>query len=66
MKKQKYPPGWDEKRVNEVIAHYENQTEEEEYEEIEAALKAENVTLMDIPTELVPKVQALLARKRSA
>jgi len=66
MKKQKFPPGWDEKRVNEVIAHYENQTEDEEHAEIEAALKAENTTLMDIPTELVPKVRALLARKRSA
>jgi hypothetical protein len=65
-KKQKFPPGWDEKRVEEVIAHYENQTEDEEAAEIEAALKAENITLMDIPTELVPKVRALLARKRSA
>jgi hypothetical protein len=66
MKKKKFPPGWDEKRVKEVIAHYENQTEDEEHAEIEAALKAENTTLMDIPTELVPKVRALLARKRSA
>ena len=66
MKKQKFPPGWNEKRVKEVIAHYENQTEDEESAEIEAALKAENTTLMDIPTELVPKVRALLAAKRSA
>ena len=65
-KKQKFPPGWDEERVKEVIAHYENQTEDEEAAEIAAALKAENVTLMDIPTELVPEVRALLARKRSA
>lgn len=66
MKPQKFPPGWDEKRVKEVIAHFGNQTEDEEHAEIEAALKAENVTLMDIPTDLVPKVRALLARKRSA
>lgn len=65
-KKQKFPPGWDEERVKEVIAHYEKQTEDEEAAEIAAALKAENVTLMDIPTELVPEVRALLARKRSA
>jgi hypothetical protein len=65
-RKQKFPPGWDEKRVKEVIARYENQTEDEEHAEIEAALQAENVTPMDIPTELVPKVRALLARKRSA
>ena len=66
MKKQKYPPGWNAKRVKDVIEHYENQTEDEEDAEIEAALKAENTTLMDIPTDLVPKVRALLARRRSA
>ena len=66
MKKQKFPPGWDEKRVKEVIAHYENQTEDEEFADIEAALEAEDVTLMAIPTELVPEVRALLARKHSA
>ena len=66
MKKQKFPPGWDEKRVKEVIAHYENQTEDEEFAEIEAALDAKDMTLMAIPTELVPEVRALLARKQSA
>jgi hypothetical protein len=66
MKKQKYPAGWDEKHVKEVVAHYENQTEDEGHAEIEAALKSENVTLMGIPTELVPKVRALLARQKSA
>ena len=59
-------PLWNEKRVKEVIAHYDNQTEDEEHGEIEAALKAEKTTLMDILTELVPKVRALLAGKRSA
>ena len=66
MKKQKFPPGWDEKRVKEVIAHYENQSEDEEFAEIEAAREAEDITLMAIPTELVPEVRALLARKHSA
>jgi hypothetical protein len=37
MKTQKFPPGWDEKRVQELIAHYENQTEDEEFADIEAA-----------------------------
>src|SRR5438093_12434380 len=66
MKKQKSPPGWDEKRVKEVIAHYENQTEDEEFAEIEAALEAKDVTLMAIPTDLIPEVRALVARKQSA
>jgi hypothetical protein len=66
MKKQNFPPGWDEKRVKKLIAHYENQTEEEEFADIEAAREAEDITLMAIPTELVPKVRALLARKQGA
>jgi hypothetical protein len=66
MKEQKFPPGWDEKRVKEVIAHYENQTEDEEFAEIEAAREADDITLMAIPTELVPEVRAILARKHSA
>jgi len=39
MKKQKnFPPGWDEARVRRVLAHYEEQTEEEAVAEDEAAL----------------------------
>ena len=64
MSKQKFPPGWDEKRVKELIEHYENQTEDEEFADIEAARDAEDITLMAIPTELVPEVRALLARPR--
>ena len=64
--KQEYPPGWNEKRVREVIDYYENQTDEEHLAEIEAALRAENITMMAVPTELVPKVRALIAKKRSA
>jgi len=59
MKKQVFPPGWDEKRVKELIAHYEGQTEDEECIDIEAAREAEDITLMAIPTELVPEVRAL-------
>lgn len=66
MNKQKFPPGWNEKRVQELIAHYENQTEDEEFAEIEAARQAEDITLMAIPRELVPEVRALLARKPRA
>jgi hypothetical protein len=61
-----FPPGWDEERVKEVLAHYEKQTENEEFAEIEAALEADDTTLMAIPRELVPEVRAILARKHSA
>jgi hypothetical protein len=60
--KTKFPPGWDEERVRQVLAHYEDQTEDEQFAEIESAREAEGTTLMAIPTELVPEVRALLGR----
>lgn len=66
MKQQEFPPGWDEKRVRELISRYENQAEDEEFADIEAAREAEDVTMMAIPTELVPEIRALLARKQTA
>lgn len=65
MSEQKFPPGWDEARVREVLAHYENQTEDEQFADIEAARELEGLTMMAVPTELVPEVRALLARKQS-
>jgi hypothetical protein len=66
MSDQKFPPGWDANRVRQVLAHYENQTEDEQFAEIEAAREAVGVTLMAVPTELVPLVRELIARKSSA
>ena len=61
MKKNKFPPGWSEERVNEVLTHYENQSEEEALAEDEAAYEDENQTLMEIPKDLVPRVRELIA-----
>ena len=60
------PPGWDDARIREVLQHYEGQSEEEQAEEIEAALSANGVTMMAVPSELVDQVQALIASKQSA
>jgi hypothetical protein len=65
MSEQRFPPGWDEKRVQQVLAHYENQTEDEEFAEIEATREGENITFMAVPTQLVSKVNALIARESS-
>ena len=65
-KKQKFPPGWDEKRVRKVLAHYENQTDGEAVAEDEAAYEREGQTVMIVPTELVPKIRQLLGRRRGA
>ena len=63
--RQKFPPGWNEERVRQVIAHYENETEDEQFAEIEAAREADGVTMIAVPTELVPEVRALIARKEN-
>ncbi len=66
MRKQKFPPGWDEERVRQVIAHYEDQGEDEQFADIEAAQEAEGITMMAVPNDLVPEVRALIARKHTA
>ncbi len=64
MKKNKFPPGWDEDRVRKVLVHYEEQSEEEAVAEDEAAYEDQNNTFMEIPNELVPKVRELIAQHR--
>ena len=62
MKKNKFPPGWDEERVQSVIAHYEQQTEDEAVAEDEAAFEDESSMLIEVPIELVPAVRELIAK----
>jgi len=52
MSNQRLPSGWDEKRVKELIEHYEKQTEDEEFAAIEAAREAEDVTSGQSPAAL--------------
>jgi hypothetical protein len=66
MSDQRFPPGWDEQRVRDVIAHYEKQTEDEQFAEIEAAREEQDITMIAVPNDLAPEVRALIARKRSA
>ena len=60
-----FPPGWDEDRVRRVMAHYEEQTEEEAAAEDEAALEDKTQTLMEVPNDLVPAVRELIAKRRA-
>ena len=39
MKEDKFPPGWNTERVQQVLAHYEEQTEEETVTEDEATFE---------------------------
>ena len=60
----KFPPGWDEARVRRVLAHYEEQTEDEAVAEDEAAAEDRTQTVMEIPSELVPAVRELIAKRQ--
>ena len=48
-----------------MLAHYEEQTEEEAVAEDEASLEDATQTVMEVPKELVPAIRELIA-KRSA
>ena len=64
MKQNKYPPGWDEERVQRVIDYYENQTEDEAVAEAEEAFRNEFITKVEIPMELVSTVRELISKRK--
>lgn len=59
----RFPDGWDEERVREVIEYYESQTEDEAVAEDEAAFEDKTQTVMVIPNDLVPAVTELIAKR---
>ena len=65
MKKNKYPPGWDEDRVKRILLHYEEQTENEAIAEDESAWEDKSQTFIEVPSDLVPLVRELIAKKAS-
>jgi hypothetical protein len=64
MNQGKFPTGWDEEKVQRVLAHYEEQTEEDALLEDEAGIEPSE-TVMNVPHDLVPKVRELIAKRRS-
>lgn len=64
MTQNKFPEGWDEEKVRNVIRAYEEQTEDEAVAEDEARFGA-NATVMNVPHDLVPVVRELIARRQS-
>ena len=64
MKQSRFPKKWDEKRVSELLAHYETQTGDEIVAEDEAALLDPEQTIMEVPSKLVPTVRELIAKHK--
>jgi hypothetical protein len=65
MRQSKFPLHWDEERVKRVLAHYEEQTEEEAVAEDELAFADQSQAIMEIPKELVPAVRELIAKHQT-
>jgi hypothetical protein len=66
MKANRFPRGWSEQRVENLIAHYESQNDAEAIAEDEAALEDPNQAVMLVPRRLVPAIRKLLARHETS
>ena len=64
MTQNRFPPGWNEERVQRVLARYETQSEAEAVAEDEASFEGSGQTVMEVPSELVPAVRELIAKHR--
>ncbi|MCI0437563.1 MAG: hypothetical protein L0177_00335 [Chloroflexi bacterium] len=62
MRQSKFPPGWDQERVNRLIEYYENQTDEEAIAEHEAAFEGDGKVVIVVPVELLPAIRELIAK----
>lgn len=63
MSQSKFPEGWDEGGVRRVLAHYDEQTQDEAVAEDEAGIEFSE-TAMNVPRALVPKVRELIAKSQ--
>ncbi len=64
MKQSKFPEGWDDARVRQVINHYVQQSEEEAVAEDEAAFESTTQTFVEVPNNLLPAVRELIAKHK--
>jgi hypothetical protein len=62
MSKQQFPKGWDEQRVQRLLAKLDSRTEEEWVAADEAAAaEGDDQAVVTVPFELLPAVRRLLA-----
>ena len=64
-RRNRFPTGWDEARVQTLLEHYESQTEEEAVAEDEAAFRMRDQTVMVVPKGLVPTITKLIMREET-
>lgn len=67
MNEQRFPKGWDEQRVQKLLAEIDARTEEEWVAADEAAAaEGEEQAVVTVPTSLLPEIRRLLASHKSA
>ena len=64
MSQNKVPEGWAEDKVQPVLAHYGDQTEDEALAEDEAGIQPSG-TVMNVPHHLVSTVRELIAKRHN-
>ncbi|HZQ09549.1 MAG TPA: hypothetical protein VFD70_23430 [Anaerolineae bacterium] len=62
MKKNQFPKGWDEKRIQRVLAHYEKQSADEAAIEDDQAFNRKEGVVVEVPRELMPLIREILAQ----
>ncbi|HTU44558.1 MAG TPA: hypothetical protein VMF91_05825 [Bryobacteraceae bacterium] len=63
MTQTKFPEGWDEEKVQRVLAHYENQSYDDAAAEEDAAMDSSE-TVVSVPRDLLPQIRELIAKHR--
>jgi len=58
-----YPKGWDRKRVQALIDHYDHQPDDDAVAEAEAAYADGATAMIQVPLKLLPKIQKLLSKR---
>ena len=59
----RYPKGWNRKRVQALVEYYDNQSDDEAIAELDAAFDDPQTAMIQVPLKLVPQVQKLLAKR---
>ncbi len=65
MSNNDFPPGWNQDRVEKLLAHYEQMDDDVMVAEDEAASELSGQTLMVVPTQFVSAIRELIARGTS-
>jgi len=63
MNQPNFPPGWDEDRVQRLIARYDDLDEDRQVAEDEAAQEQPNQTTVVVPVEFMPAIRQMFAQR---